>query len=373
MQNVNFKQLQTVSNFARELKIDKTCIWNYIKYLDIEPIERKLSTSKVYCYLTEEQKQQILDFLKTYDVKTRKNILQRKTLKERYGDSCYNNREKTKQTFLKKYGTTKPQGLETVKNKQKETLREKYGEENYRNIEKAKQTCLERYGVEHAAQNNQIKEKTKKYFEQKYGVDNPRKSEEIKNKTKKILIEKYGENYINVFREKAKQTNIERFGVPYPIQNKDINLKARKTFFKNRLKHTVHTCSYLYENISFDSSWELAVWIWAKDNNFEIEREPISFIYEFGEYKHTYTPDFKLNNNLIEIKGDQFFKENKFICPYNRKMDKAFEAKYKCALAHNVVFWKWKEIKPIMFYIQNTYGKNHLKQFKLNKKTIKRS
>lgn len=38
---------------------------------------------------------------------------------------------------------------------------------------------------------------------------------------------------------------------------------------------------YLYQNQHFDSSWELALWIYAKDHNEEIEREPCCFEYEF--------------------------------------------------------------------------------------------
>ena len=53
--------------------------------------------------------------------------------------------EKSKETFIKKYGTHPMKLKETIL-KQKQTKLEKYGDENYNNKEKNQKTKLERYG-----------------------------------------------------------------------------------------------------------------------------------------------------------------------------------------------------------------------------------
>jgi hypothetical protein len=59
--------------------------------------------------------------------------------------------------------------------------------------------------------------------------------------------------------------------------------------------------------------------------------------YEFDGKTWTYFPDFKVNGQYIEIKGDHFFKNGKMICPYRCKnwsddkyewICKKFEAKH---------------------------------------------
>ena len=125
---------------------------------------------------------------------------------------------------------------------------------------------------------------------------------------------------------------------------------------------------YCYNNVMFDSSWELAYYIWLKDNNINFEYQPnISFDYEYNNKIHKYKPDFKVNNEIIEIKGDQFIKNGKMVCPYNHDRDELFNEKYKCMLKHNVKILMNKDIKPIIKYIKEKYGKNYLKNFIVNK------
>lgn len=58
-----------------------------------------------------------------------------------------------------------------------------------------------------------------------------------------------------------------------------------------------------YDGILFDSSWELAFYIYYKEHNLYIERckEKRKYIYNNKEY--FYIPDFITNDGIIEIKG----------------------------------------------------------------------
>ena len=120
------------------------------------------------------------------------------------------------------------------------------------------------------------------------------------------------------------------YGVKYPIQNKEI-------FAKNR-------AHYKFNNIIFDSSWELAYYIWLKDNNINFEYHPkYSFEYEYNNIIHIYCPDFKINNEFYEIKGDMFFENEKMINPYNRNLDGKMQAKYECMIKNHVKIIRNKE------------------------------
>ena len=71
---------------------------------------------------------------------------------------------------------------------------------------------------------------------------------------------------------------------------------------------------FTYDNISFDSSWELAIWIYAKDHNIPIEREPVKLSFNFdGKEKHV-IPDFRYNGKLIEIKGEHYYDKKTRYC-----------------------------------------------------------
>lgn len=60
----------------------------------------------------------------------------------------------------------------------------------------------------------------------------------------------------------------------------------------------------MYDNTSFDSSWELYLWIYCKDHNIKIIREPIRLEFEFNGKKYGYHPDFLIDGQLVELKGN---------------------------------------------------------------------
>lgn len=94
---------------------------------------------------------------------------------------------------------------------------------------------------------------------------------------------------------------------------------------------------YKYENQYFDSFPELCLYIYYIKNSIKIIREPVKLVFIFENKQYYYYPDFEVNGQLIEIKGNQFLKEDGTWCnPYDHSLDKLFEAKHQCALANNV-------------------------------------
>ena len=145
----------------------------------------------------------------------------KKTCLEKYGCefSSQNKeiQEKNKQTRLKKYNG-KYESEEQLK-KRKQTMVERYGVEfamkSQEFINKSIETCRERYGVDYPGISEQAIEKKKETCIDKYGVESYSKTEEFKNKVKTTCIEKYGtENPMSLkeFQDKAKNTCLERYG-----------------------------------------------------------------------------------------------------------------------------------------------------------------
>lgn len=218
---------------------------------------------------------------------------------------------------------------------------------------------LKTYGVPVTSQAQCIKDKAKAHFQEIYKVDNPWQAEECKIKAKKTKYDKYGdENYNN--REKSEQTCLDRYGGISNMHSIEIQRKQRQR--------------YVYDSISFDSAPEIAFYIYLKDNNIPFKYQPnISFEYSFDGKLHKYFPDFKVGDIFFEIKGDHFFKDGKMICPYRDKSWSdvkyeiecaKYEAKHQCMLVNNVVILTSKDYKMFIMYVNQTYGKGYLNQFK---------
>ena len=76
-------------------------------------------------------------------------------------------------------------------------------------------------------------------------------------------------------------------------------------------------------------------------------------------------PDFIVEGTIIEIKGDHFFKEDGTMQnPFDHSLDGLYEAKHQCMLKNDVKIIKVSEMKDILNYIYEKYGKNYLKQFR---------
>lgn len=251
-----------------------------------------------------------------------------------------------KQTCLKKYGVESPNQVEEIKAKMFATKLERYDNPTFVNPEKAKRTNLVKYGVPNAMQVKEVQEKQKQTCILKYG-----NSCALQN---------------TIIQEKIKQTNLQRYGVQdsrkakQKIEKTIATLKNRtpeqKAITKNKTQQTCLTKfgvinfsqtvaaqkarkpKYCYENETFDSKTELCFWLYYKAHGLNIRRNTtIKFAYSFNDKIYYYFPDFIINDQLIEIKGDQFLKsDGTWQNPYDHKSDAKYEAKHKCAIANNV-------------------------------------
>ncbi len=94
-------------------------------------------------------------------------------------------KEKIKATNVKNLGVEYPTQSKIVRNKIKKTKLKNFGNENYNNRKKSKETCLEKYGVENQFQNEGIKEKSRQTNLIKYDTEYSSQNSEIQEKIQK--------------------------------------------------------------------------------------------------------------------------------------------------------------------------------------------
>lgn len=241
-------------------------------------------------------------------------------------------------------------------NKKKEALR------------KRESTNINKYGFKSAAMHPDVKKKQKESCEKSGYINYFQRPGIMEDLQKKA--------HSSEAIEKKKETNRKKFGVDWPAQNKEVLNKMQETLFaktgyRNAMQdpETEHsTKSYIYENINFDSSWELAFYIYLRDHNRSFIYHPnfyMKYIDEEG-VERTYKPDFLVEGKFYEIKGDQFFDENGN--PYDSYHKKSWKAKYDKIVENGVLILRFDDIKKYLRYIKDTYGKNYLKQFKFTEK-----
>ena len=273
--------------------------------------------------------------------------------RQRYPKTCsvscgvQNSQELRKQKSLERYGVERPQQTQKCKDNYKKTMIERYGGYTYQSeelLQKVSKTNMERYGVEVSGSNKELHKKNVETCLKRYGVEHTSKLKENRDKAKKTNLIRYGsENYNN--KEQYKKTCLERYGVENATQCHRIRVKEQSR--------------YIYNRINFDSSWEIAYYIWLTDNNIQFEYQPTKQLkYTYKNKTHVYCPDFEVNGTLVEIKGSQYFNETKtkMICPYNHKLDGLYNAKYKCMLENNVQILSNEDIQQYLVYINQKYG-----------------
>jgi len=380
---------------------EKCCIKNPANCASEEPIELNEDNLKDVENLPKTLKRK--QSIKYKCQNCGREILLKSFLNFKDFSTCHNcERERTN---IEKFGSKTPAQSLSVKEKIKKAWNEKTNEEIEKSNQKRKNTCKEKYGVEAVAQKKEIhqkqvntfvskskeekekiKEKRKSTMRGLYGVDFALQSQVFKEKARNTFLKNFEKENVfqtEEFKKKRSKTCIEKYGDEFPIRTKEMQEKIKNTLKERYGKETYRNTEkakktllekygiahppvhkYIFQNEYFDSSWELAVWIWAKENNFEIKREPVEINYEFGGESHSYFPDFEINGKLIEIKGGQFFRNGKMINPFDESKNDLFEAKHQVALKNNVIFWKDEEMKPIIDYIEKKYTKNFLPLFK---------
>lgn len=254
--------------------------------------------------------------------------------------------KKIRETCLKKYGATSPLGNKEIQDKIKETNKKRYGAENVFASEsiklKIKDTMLEKYGVDNISKLPETIVKIEDTLQKNYGVKHALQSKEIQERYIETSIERFGvKNFASTYEHttKMRATNLKNFGIEHPKKSR-----------------------YTMNNDYFDSSWELAFYIYYKDNNINIIREPIKLSYFINDIEHLYYPDFMVDDKLYEIKGSHLLKDNKLYNPFTKEI---LYEKSECLRENNVTIISNNEIKKYLDYIYNKYGKNYLKNFRI--------
>lgn len=266
-----------------------------------------------------------------------------------------------------KYGVANVFQLESVKDKSKETSLHNWGHEYPSKSDvfkdKVKTTCLQKYGVNNIMQSDHFKREARKtrYIKNddsyrskqeiikqqetcllKYGIKACWNRENTKERQQKTFNEKYG-SHCFLHTEKYKEVMQERYGAVNPDYSDIINV--------NRFR------KYYYDNNGFDSRWEIAYYIWLKDNNIEFAFHKPGFWleYNFNDTVHRYYPDFILKDRIVEIKSPYLLKRMKT----HNTLD---EAKYICMLNNNVhiISDGTKYVK----YVKDKYGNDFFEKCK---------
>lgn len=144
-------------------------------------------------------------------------------------------------------------------------------------------------------------------------------------------IKKYGKKYYNNV-EKGKQTKLERYG----DENYNNSKKATETTLKRYGTKNV-SYKYFYDNIWFDSSWEIQYYEYLKRNNIEFKYHPCRIEMENGRF---YEPDFLLikENQLVEIKNPHMLNNKGELYDFaNIGENELYNCKQKCMNENNVL------------------------------------
>ena len=210
-----------------------------------------------------------------------------------------------------------------------------------------------------------------RYGDPKYGINHGREialknggpvgsRPSVRDKIRSTVKERYGYDHIwkvpeviKKTQEKIKNANIEKYGVPCVMQVIEIVAKTRK--------------KYLFDGIYFDSSWELAYFIWLRDNKIKFEYHTRSLKYIVNGKEHYYFPDFIVEGRYVEIKGSHLFNNGKLVDFYHQGFSKEqLDEKTKCMLNNNVLLIT--DVTKQLKYVTYKYGRNYMKRFKIKEK-----
>ena len=221
-------------------------------------------------------------------------------------------------------------------------------EANWKNPDKMKATKLADYGSSSYVNPNKAKQTRLKQNNGCFCSEHELKMRSLHSKSKTSY-------------KKGQETYFKRTGYRNPGQNPNVMKKSK--------------APYLFDGRYFRSSWELAKFIYHRDMGDIFDYQPsvtLTYLDQFGK-EHHYQPDFIVNGQMQEVKGDQFFKDGKMTLPYRHKswtdekyqeVCKLYEAKHKCMIDNNIVILTRKDIQFYLGYVDVVYGKNYMKQFK---------
>lgn len=235
---------------------------------------------------------------------------------------------------------------------------------------KQQQTMLDRYGTTCILTNPEIQEKAKEKARTAERHGHGHRHGTNFNFNRPEVLEKVKERaHTPEANQKRKQTCLQKYGCEVPSQSDKVKQKAAKTCLERWGRmyggsgHQTHY--YFYENIYFDSSWELAYYIYLKDHNIDFSYHTEYLEYEVEGKKHKYEVDFKVEGKLIELKGSHLINsEGHLIDPFKGVSNEQLLAKEECMKQNNVKIFSNEEMKEILNYINTQYGKDFLRKWR---------
>ena len=298
-------------------------------------------------------------------------------------------RERCRQTCLKNFNSENPFQSKIIQDKIRCKMVELYGVEHALQSEvfryKAEQTSIKNNGTRNPFQSKKVRDKAKATLKKNHNVENPMQLESAKEKFNKTMQDRHGVDWAmqsKTIQEKAKAKNIKNLGVPFPMMSQQVKEKAIarcqelwgvdnyvQTYEYHKTSHKKYT-NPKYPDMEFATSWEFKVYDFLTEHNIPFEYQPsISIPYEYDGKQHTYHPDFRVGDRIVEVKGDQFFRINEstgqeeMFNPYREQewSDERYEwecgkyeAKHQCMLRNNVVIIRGKQVNTLeqVFNIQ---------------------
>ena len=204
------------------------------------------------------------------------------------------------------------------------------------------------------------------------------KSKEFKKKlSESIKNSDYIKNVVHTEEYKNRQSKILKQSEKFKESRSSKNYRTKISLIASkRAKEGKAKAFYKYNEILFASKWELAYYIWLKDNNINFKYQLDTIEYEFEGIKKHYVPDFEVNGVIQEIKGLQFFDNHdpskRMINPYRRKIDSPeivkrrdnlMEAKHQCMIRNNVEIIT--DCSKYIEYVETKYGKAFFEEHKI--------
>lgn len=225
---------------------------------------------------------------------------------------------------------------------------------------------------------------SKRTYLKNLGVSNPMYLEITKQSIRKTCLEKDHCSWptkTKRHRDKTRKTNLERYGC-WPTATKEVKQKIErtciekynyKTFagsqkWRDQLSEISKKSSkrYIYNDICFDSAPEVALYIYLVDNKISFSYHPdVTFTYSFEGKTYSYRPDFKINNELWEIKGDHFFDKNgNLIDPFDSNNNDRCKCKQICMENNHVKILRLKDYHIYEKYVYDKYGSDYIQKMK---------
>lgn len=235
---------------------------------------------------------------------------------------------KAQETCKQRHGYATPFQNKEIQAAIAQKHRDKNEDEKLNEKIKRETTMHERYGVKYAIQSDEFKKKRENTCLSKYGQRSISQLDDVKKRKQETLMKNYGfasaMNPCTV--EKYHTTLHDNYGVKWPMQSYDIRSKSR-----TKIKH---------DDLYFDSSWELAYYLYLKENEIDFVYHPNVYFEYMGEdnKSHKYWPDFYVNNEYVEIKSSYLL---------NNKHPSYSQAKINCIVEHaNII--TYNELKEIL-------------------------